>query len=107
MADIWKPNLYNEKHSFVYGYGEALIEMLEPKSDERILDLGCGSGQLTHQIAQKSKSVTGLDNSPEMIADARSKYASIDFRVGDASYFWFDEPFDAVFSNAALHWVKD
>lgn len=107
MSTTWKPELYNEKHSFVYGYGEHLLKLLDPKPHERILDLGCGSGQLTAKINELAKEVIGMDNSPEMIADARSKFPDIEFQVADASNFRFDQKFDSIFSNATLHWVKD
>jgi trans-aconitate methyltransferase len=100
----WNPSLYNDKHSFVYEYGANLVGLLAPKEGERILDVGCGSGQLTNQIAQVAQ-VVGIDSSPQMVADARSKYPSIDFYVMDAANFSFNEPFDAIFSNATLHWV--
>ncbi len=103
----WKPDLYNEKHAFVYHYGESLIKLLDPKKDERILDLGCGSGQLTFQINEFARETIGIDQSAEMISDAKSKFPSIEFQVGDASHFKFDKKFDSIFSNATLHWVKE
>lgn len=101
----WDPSLYNDKHSFVYQYGADVVALLDPKKDERIVDVGCGSGQLTYQIAQSGASVIGIDSSAQMIDTAKSKFPGIDFFVMDASAFNFDEPFDAVFSNATLHWV--
>ncbi|SHJ28269.1 class I SAM-dependent methyltransferase [Aquimarina spongiae] len=103
----WKPELYNEKHAFVYQYGEDLIQLLDPKKDQRILDLGCGSGQLTSKINEFAKETIGIDKSAEMIADAKSKFPDIKFEIADASNFGFSEKFDAIFSNATLHWVKD
>jgi trans-aconitate methyltransferase len=102
---IWKSDLYNDKHSFVYQYGDSLVELLAPKAGERILDVGCGSGQLTAKISEMGAKVTGIDSSTEMVADAREKYPHIDFFVRDAADFHFNEPFDAIFSNAVLHWV--
>ena len=101
----WKPELYNEKHSFVYTYGESLVKLLDPKENERILDLGCGSGQLTFKINELAKETIGIDKSAEMIDDAKSKFPMIEFQVGDAEKFAFDKKFDSIFSNAALHWV--
>ncbi len=101
----WNPTLYNDKHSFVYDYGEDLITLLQPKKNEIILDLGCGSGQLTHKISQLAREVIGIDNSIEMIADAKSKFNKIGFQVADAADFNFAKKFDAIFSNATLHWV--
>lgn len=102
----WNPDLYDEKHAFVSGYGEDLVRMLDPKAHERVLDLGCGTGQLTAQISMLAKEVIGIDKSPEMISQAMSKFPDIQFLVGSAEDFKFDKPFDAIFSNATLHWVK-
>jgi trans-aconitate methyltransferase len=103
----WKPELYNEKHSFVYHYGESLIKLLDPKENQRILDLGCGSGQLTFKINELANEVIGIDKSAEMITDAKSKFPNIEFKVADASNFRFNKKFDSIFSNATLHWVKN
>ncbi|WGH76794.1 methyltransferase domain-containing protein [Tenacibaculum tangerinum] len=103
----WQPELYNQKHSFVYHYGEALIKLLNPKQNERVLDVGCGSGQLTDKINNLSNEAIGIDKSAEMIADAKSKFPNIEFHVGDAENFAFEKKFDAIFSNATLHWVKN
>jgi trans-aconitate methyltransferase len=102
----WDPALYTAKHSFVYEYGRELVALLAPQQGEHILDLGCGSGQLTQTIAESGASVVGLDNSASMIETARRKYPDLSFVLADAKDFSFDEPFDAVFSNASLHWVK-
>ena len=106
-TNIWDAQLYNDKHNFVYDYGVGLIDLLAPKPNERILDLGCGSGELTAQIQTLAKNVVGIDKSPEMILRAKQQYASCDFEVGDATDFYFEKPFDAIFSNATLHWVLD
>ncbi|TRZ44295.1 class I SAM-dependent methyltransferase [Robertkochia solimangrovi] len=106
-TETWNPDLYNDKHSFVYDYGNSLIELLEPKNGEHILDVGCGSGQLTSQIASFGSSTVGIDSSETMIMDARIRFPQLRFEVMDASDLKFQEKFDAVFSNAALHWVLD
>lgn len=103
----WKPKLYNEKHSFVYQYGEDLIKLLDPKATQRILDLGCGSGQLTSKISELAKETIGIDKSAEMIMDAKSKFPNIEFQVANAGNFRFSKKFDSIFSNATLHWVKN
>lgn len=103
----WNVNLYNNKHGFVHQYGEQLIEVLCPKPGELILDLGCGSGQLSSKIAEKGAKVIGLDSSEAMIKSAERLYPEIEFHQRDAADFKFHKPFDAVFSNAALHWVKN
>lgn len=103
----WNTNLYNKKHSFVYEYGKELIDLLNPESQERILDLGCGSGELTNLIHQVSENVIGIDTSVEMISRASISFPQIQFLVADAANFLLDQKFDAIFSNAALHWVTD
>jgi trans-aconitate methyltransferase len=101
----WNPALYDQKHSFVFEYGNELLALLQPQPNELILDLGCGTGHLTNQIAQSGARVIGLDNSPSMLATARQNYPQLEFRLADAADFTLAEQFDAVFSNAALHWV--
>jgi trans-aconitate 2-methyltransferase len=105
QGQVWDAALYDRKHAFVYAYGQDLIPLLDPKPGERILDLGCGTGHLTAAIAKVGATVVGLDRSPEMIAAARQNFPELTFREDDASAFQVDEPFDAVFSNATLHWV--
>ncbi len=105
LAHKWDAALYNDKHSFVYDYGASLIDLLNPKLHERILDLGCGSGELTGNILKEAANVVGIDNSSDMIEQARLKFPLCEFHVADASNFELDSPFDAIFSNAALHWV--
>ena len=102
----WNASLYDDKHSFVFKYGEDLISMLAPQAGERILDLGCGTGHLTQQISLTGARVTGIDSSAAMIDKASAIFPDIDFRVMSATDFDLDETFDAVFSNAALHWMK-
>lgn len=107
LEQKWNANLYNDKHSFVYAYGASLIDILNPKVNERILDLGCGSGELTALINERSEDVVGMDKSVEMISKAKTQFPLCKFKVEDASRFNFDVPFDAIFSNAALHWVTN
>jgi trans-aconitate methyltransferase len=103
----WDAGLYDGKHAFVWRHGAALIDLLAPKRGERILDLGCGTGHLTARIAESGGVVVGLDYSVEMLAQARLAYPGLVFVEGDARRFAFSEPFDAVFSNAALHWIRE
>jgi trans-aconitate methyltransferase len=104
---VWDPNAYDDDHSFVYEYGSDLVDDLEPTADERILDLGCGTGHLTSEIADSGATVVGIDRSVEMIDTARTTYPECTFVRADATAFAPEEPFDAVFSNAALHWIDD
>jgi trans-aconitate methyltransferase len=106
-AKVWDAAAYQSRFSFVFKHGEGVVELLDPKRGERILDLGCGSGQLTARIAEAGAMVEGIDQSPDMIAQARKNYPAIDFRVADATSFAVDTPVEAVFSNAVLHWVKN
>ena len=103
----WNTGLYDEKHSFVWKHGAALIDLLAPQPGERILDLGCGTGHLTAQIAESGADVVGIDSSSEMVAEARRLYPHSRFEVGDARDFDLREAFDAAFSNAVLHWIKE
>jgi trans-aconitate methyltransferase len=103
---IWNPELYDARHSFVWQRGADLIDLLDPQTGERILDLGCGTGHLTAQIAARSAEVMGIDSSAEMIEEARKHYPALEFRVADARDFSLGYPVDAIFSNAVLHWIQ-
>jgi trans-aconitate methyltransferase len=105
-TDQWDAKLYDTSHSFVNQMAAGLVDLLAPKSGERILDLGCGTGPLTAKIAEAGATVLGIDASPAMVAQARENYPSLQFEVMDATAMRFDRPFDAIFSNAVLHWVK-
>jgi trans-aconitate methyltransferase len=107
VADRWDSSLYDDRHSFVWKQSADLIELLDPKPGERILDVGCGTGHLTAQIAARRAEVIGLDSSTSMVAQARQNFPKLRFQLADARDFRFDMPFDAVFSNAALHWVRE
>ncbi len=103
----WDPALYDAQHAFVWERAAEVLALLAPQPGERILDLGCGTGHLTSRIAAAGARVVGLDISPEMIAEARRNYPELEFVAGDGCNFHFEQPFDAVFSNAALHWMRD
>lgn len=103
----WNAGLYDDKHSFVWKMAAGLLELLEAKPGERILDLGCGTGHLTGQIAATGAEVVGVDRSPEMIRQAREKYPALHFEVMDGRELSFPKPFDAAFSNATLHWIRE
>lgn len=102
----WNPELYDRKHGFVSQYGTDLLELLQPKTGDRILDLGCGTGYLAQQIATAGAEVIGVDQSFAMIAQARQSYPHLTFEVKNGEKLDFSEQFDKVFSNAALHWMK-
>ena len=107
MADNWDSTLYDDRHAFVWQNSADLIDVLDPQPGERVLDLGCGTGHLTAQIAARGADVTGIDASVSMVAQARQNYPKVKFVLGDARRLAFEQPFDAVFSNAALHWMLD
>lgn len=71
MSTAWDAKQYQQRHSYVFQYGQAVLDLLTPQKGERILDLGCGSGQLTAAIADAGAAVIGIDSSPEMLAEAR------------------------------------
>lgn len=103
----WDANLYDARHSFVWRYGLEVLDLLSPQPGERVLDLGCGTGHLTGKIAESGAAVVGIDKSSSMIEQARANYPTLRFEIADGRDFQFDEPFDAVFSNAAIHWMPE
>ncbi len=102
----WNAELYDRKHDFVFKYGENFLQTLEPKAGEHILDLGCGSGYLTNAIREEGAVVLGVDSSAEMIAKAKKNHPQTEFKVADATDLGYNASFNAVFSNAVLHWIK-
>lgn len=100
----WKAERYAEHAHFVPALGQAVLDLLAPQTGERILDLGCGDGVLTAKIAATGASVYGVDGSADMVAAATAR--GLEARVMDGMNLQFDHEFDAVFSNAALHWMK-
>lgn len=103
----WNANLYKSNYAFVFQYGNSLIEWLQPQAGEQILDLGCGTGELTAKLAETGAQVTGLDASASMIESAKRNFPQLDFVVANAASFSLPKQYDAIFSNAALHWMLD
>ena len=101
----WDAADYARVGGFVPALGQAALDLLDPQPGEAILDVGCGDGTLTQQILERGASVVGIDNSLSMIGAARSR--GLDARLMDAAQLKYSEAFDAVFSNATLHWVLD
>lgn len=103
--NTWTSEAYRRHAGFVPALGAAVLDLLDPKPGERILDLGCGEGSLTEQIAARGAAVVGIDSSPDMVAAARAR--GLDARLMKGEALTFESEFDAVFSNAALHWMRD
>ncbi|WP_066190012.1 class I SAM-dependent methyltransferase [Gracilibacillus timonensis] len=104
--DNWNADLYDGNHAFVSQYGESVMDLLAPKKGEKILDAGCGTGDLANQLHQRGAHVIGIDQSQNMIQQAQHKYPDITFEVQDMLTLAYHDTFDAVFSNATLHWIK-
>ncbi|HIW33561.1 MAG TPA: class I SAM-dependent methyltransferase [Candidatus Paenibacillus intestinavium] len=103
---VWKSELYDKRLSFISEFGKDVVELLNPQKGESTLDLGCGTGDLAFEISTRGANVIGMDLSNEMIEQAREKYPQLQFQIGNAEAFSIEQTFDAVFSNAALHWMK-
>lgn len=103
----WDSALYNNNHDFVANYGKALLDYLPRERVNTILDLGCGTGVLTKELAEKCTEVIAVDSSDEMIKQCKQAYPDLHFQVMDACQLIWNEYFDIVFSNAVLHWVQD
>jgi trans-aconitate methyltransferase len=101
----WDAGDYARVGGFVPALGQAALDLLDPQPGEHVLDIGCGDGTLSEQIAQRGATVVGIDNSVSMVGAARSR--GLDARLMDAAQLKFGEAFDAAFSNATLHWVLD
>ena len=101
----WDSGLYDDAFGVITRFGSGAFELLAPKRGEPILDLGCGTGHLTAQIAAAGAAAIGIDAAADMIARARELYPRVGFEVARGEDFALDAPVDAVFSNAALHWM--
>ena len=101
----WDPDLYERSFGFVSAYGNEVLDLLDPQPGERILDLGCGDGVLTARIAATGARVTGLEADPRLAAAARGRGIAVIEQ--DAHAAFGTDAWDAVFSNAALHWMRD
>lgn len=101
----WDSGKYTSDFSFVHEYGNSVIELIEAEKGASVLDLGCGNGALTKVLQDKGYCAKGLDASPELLTIARGNYPHIEFIQADAADFSLEEPVDAVFSNAVLHWI--
>ena len=101
----WNAQEYNTNAAFVAQLGNFVLEILAPKPGEKILDLGCGDGKLTLEIQKYGCHVLGIDSSEDMIN--ATKKLGIEGKVISGDRLNFVAEFDAIFSNAALHWMLD
>ena len=100
----WNAEQYAKNARFVSDLGQAVLDLLNPHPGERILDLGCGDGALTERLVAAGANLVGVDSSADMVRAAKDR--GLDARVVDGYTLEFDSEFDAVFSNAAMHWMK-
>ena len=107
-TQTWDAALYDRHHGFVASYGQDLLELLAALPGERVLDLGCGTGDHVALLRSRRVVADGVDASAEMIARAEAKYPDFPyFSVADARELAVEDRYDAVFSNAVLHWVPE
>ena len=105
MPQTWDPAAYGKDGAFVHQLAGGVLEWLAPQRGERVLDLGCGDGKLTQRLIETGAQVTAIDSSPAMVSAARGLGIRVD--EGSAESLPYpDHSFDAVFSNAVLHWVR-
>ena len=105
MTQRWDPDTYAAHGRFVSELGEPVADLLAPRPGDRILDLGCGDGALTERLRTAGGVVVAIDSSPEQVWAALER--GLDARIIDARELEFQAEFDAVFSNAVLHWIGD
>ena len=103
--NVWNPDDYARNARYVSDLGMPVLELLNPRPGERILDLGCGDGELTRVLRDRGCEPVGIDSSREFIAAAQT--LGLDVREQDARELEFEDEFDAVFSNAVLHWISE
>ena len=103
----WNADLYDTRHSFVSAYGADLLELLDARPGEHVLDAGCGTGELTAALRDAGVEVIGIDTSPDMVERGRQRFPDVDLRVADLRDLGLHHEFDAVFSNAVLHWIPE
>ncbi|RUM62071.1 MAG: SAM-dependent methyltransferase [Sulfurimonas sp.] len=101
----WNADCYREHADFVWRLASPVVELLAPREGEKILDLGCGEGTLGLEIAKSGAEVHGIDLSVNMVRKAKKQ--GLNARVMDVVEMPYVEAFDAIFSNAVLHWVRE
>jgi len=105
MAKAWDPDLYGSTARYVADHGRPVVEWLAPQPGERVLDLGCGDGALTQALVAAGCEVVAVDHSQAMVEASRAR--GLNAHHADARSLDFLDEFDAVFTNAALHWVPE
>jgi len=104
-AQTWDAKDYAHNARFVADLAGEVVAWLDPKPGERILDVGCGDGALTQKLVESGCQVVGIDTSDSLLAAAKAR--GLDARKADVRELAFDREFDAIFSNAVLHWVRE
>jgi trans-aconitate methyltransferase len=104
-ALAWDAASYDSRFSYVSAHGVELVDLLAPAPGEHVLDLGCGTGELLEEIAKRGAHVVGVDADAGMVAAARRRLPGVEILLADGHTFVLEELVDAVFSNAALHWM--
>ncbi|MFQ6548360.1 class I SAM-dependent methyltransferase [Aestuariibius sp. 2305UL40-4] len=104
-GQVWSARDYAENADFVPALGADVLALLDPQPGERILDVGCGNGTLTARLVESGATVTGLEPDPDLAAATRAR--SIQVLSQDAHEPFGEATYDAVFSNAALHWMRN
>lgn len=105
QRQVWSAETYARHARFVSDLAGPVLEWLAPQAGERVLDLGCGDGVLTAELARRGVSVLGIDISESLLKAAAER--GVETRQMDGQNLPFDGEFDAVFSNAALHWMSN
>jgi trans-aconitate methyltransferase len=105
IGQTWNTEAYATNGRFVATLASEVVALLAPQPGEHILDIGCGDGALTEQLAATGAILTGIDNSPTMLAAARQRNLNVEQH--NATALPYHQQFEAVFSNAALHWITD
>ncbi|MFT8358760.1 class I SAM-dependent methyltransferase [Bifidobacterium aquikefiri] len=102
----WNAQQYETQHDFVFKYGAGLLDQV-PETATTVLDVGCGTGDLTDQLRQRGYAVVGIDQSAEMVAEAQRLYPDTHFDQQDIVTMPITHTYDVVFSNAVFHWITD